>query len=80
MKAELPKTFQGLPVVDSAVMRLFDRAATEKFKIPELELMENAGRAVAGRTLEFLQGPLAKAPDAAKAEKPDYNLRCDVRD
>ncbi|MBI5883337.1 MAG: NAD(P)H-hydrate epimerase [Elusimicrobia bacterium] len=66
MRAELPKTYQGLPVVDTAVMRLLDRAATEKFKIPELELMENAGRAVAVRTLEFLQGPLAKAPDAAR--------------
>ncbi|MBI5624698.1 MAG: NAD(P)H-hydrate epimerase [Elusimicrobia bacterium] len=65
MREPLPKTFQGLPVVSAGVMRLLDRAATERFKIAELALMENAGKGVALRALEFLQGPLAKAPDQA---------------
>ncbi|MFA6317991.1 MAG: NAD(P)H-hydrate epimerase [Elusimicrobiota bacterium] len=60
MKEEIPKTFQGLPVVSAGAMRLLDQAAVSKFKIPDLQLMENAGSAVARRTLEFLQGPLGK--------------------
>lgn len=66
MKAEIPAVFQGLPVVGAETMRLLDKAATERFQIAELSLMENAGRAVAAETLRFLKEKLGREPGAAR--------------
>ncbi|MBI3564879.1 MAG: NAD(P)H-hydrate epimerase [Elusimicrobia bacterium] len=54
-KAPLPSSFEGLPVVDAARMRQIDFDATARFGVPALELMENAGRAVAAETVAFLR-------------------------
>ncbi|MDD5656065.1 MAG: NAD(P)H-hydrate epimerase [Elusimicrobia bacterium] len=51
-----PQTYQGLPVVTAQRMREIDEAASEVHGIPYLELMENAGRAVAAETVLFLAG------------------------
>lgn len=58
-----PAVWQGLPVVGAAEMRALDFDATARFGIPALELMENAGKAVARETLAFLK---ARGIDAAK--------------
>lgn len=54
-KAPIPDLFDGLPVVTSARMRELDEAATKRFGIPALTLMENAGAAVAQETAAFLE-------------------------
>ncbi|MFA6092312.1 MAG: NAD(P)H-hydrate epimerase [Elusimicrobiota bacterium] len=56
MKAPIPEEFQGLPVVDSARMREIDRLAVERYGLTSLELMENAGRAVAEEAAQLLSG------------------------
>lgn len=56
MKEPIPAVWEGLPVVGAAAMRALDAAATEKHGIPALELMENAGRAVAAECAAFLLG------------------------
>lgn len=55
MKAPIPDVWEGLPVVDAAGMRALDSAATEKHGIKALDLMENAGRAVAAQAESFLR-------------------------
>ncbi|MBI4676538.1 MAG: NAD(P)H-hydrate epimerase [Elusimicrobia bacterium] len=64
---ETPKVYLGLPVVTAEAMRLMDRAAVERFGLAELELMENAGKAVAGAVLRYLKDPLGKTPGQATA-------------
>jgi NAD(P)H-hydrate epimerase len=55
MPKELPPaTYQGLPVVTAERMREVDRAATEKRGLKVIDLMENAGRAVASEVVVFL--------------------------
>lgn len=54
-KEPLPTEVDGLPVVVASAMRALDFDATAKFGVPALELMENAGRAVAAETLVFLK-------------------------
>lgn len=54
-KESVPATFEGLPVVGAEAMRRLDFDATAKHGIQALELMENAGRAVAAETVEFLK-------------------------
>lgn len=54
-KAEIPSSWEGLPVVDASRMRALDFDATARFGLPAAILMENAGRAVARETLAFLQ-------------------------
>jgi len=56
MKAPIPEEYQGLPVVTPRRMAELDRAATAEFGLPVLQLMENAGRAVAQETARFLVG------------------------
>ncbi len=51
-----PALWRGLPVVSAARMRELDFDATARFGLPAAELMENAGRAVAERTLALLGG------------------------
>lgn len=63
-KAPLPEVVDGLPVVTAARMRQVDFDATARFGVPALELMENAGRAVAVETAAFLK---EKGLDPAKA-------------
>ena len=55
---------QGMPVVTAEAMRDLDRLAVEKYKIPVLDLMENAGRAVALETRKAVESfgrPIAGA-------------------
>ena len=55
MPKELPpSTYQGLPVVTAERMREVDRLSVEKSGLKVIDLMENAGRAVAGETVVFL--------------------------
>lgn len=63
-KAPLPETYEGLPVVLAAKMRQIDFDATARFGVAALDLMENAGRAVAAETVVFLK---EKGLDPAKA-------------
>ena len=50
----LPATYQGLPVVSAGRMREVDRLATEQRGLKVIDLMERAGRAVAGEVAVFL--------------------------
>lgn len=54
MKEPIPAVWEGLPVVDAAAMRALDAAATAKHGIKALDLMENAGKAVAAAVAEKL--------------------------
>ncbi len=54
MKEPIPDEWEGLPVVDAAAMRALDLAATEKYGLKALDLMENAGKAVAAECAAFL--------------------------
>lgn len=54
MKEPIPAVWEGLPVVDAKTMREFDAAATSKYGIQALDLMENAGKAVAAECAVFL--------------------------
>lgn len=56
MKEPIPGAWEGLPVVGAAAMRELDRAATEKHGLKALDLMENAGKAVAAECAAFLGG------------------------
>jgi NAD(P)H-hydrate epimerase len=53
-KEPLPATYQGLPVVAAERMREIDRLAVEQRGLKVIDLMENAGRAVAGEVVVFL--------------------------
>jgi NAD(P)H-hydrate epimerase len=44
-----------MKIVTAAEMREIDRVTTEKFGVPSLTLMENAGSAVAEQVLRFWQ-------------------------
>lgn len=61
------KEFGGFPVVTAEKMKFLDMKATREYGIPSGELMENAGRAVAGAALEFSAAELAKQPVQLKA-------------
>ncbi len=54
MKAAIPAEYEGYPVVTPAQMVEIDRRAIKEFNIPALELMENAGRAVAEETAKLV--------------------------
>jgi NAD(P)H-hydrate epimerase len=54
MKEPVPDVWEGLPVVSAAAMRELDLAATEKYGLKALDLMENAGKAVAAECAVFL--------------------------
>lgn len=54
MKEPIPDVWEGLPVVGAAAMRELDLAATEKHGLKALDLMENAGKAVAAESVVFL--------------------------
>lgn len=64
-KAPIPDVFDGRPVLTAAKMRELDGLATQKRGMPALELMENAGRAVARETLAFLASRPGGAPSKA---------------
>ena len=53
-KEAIPAVWEGLPVVTAASMRALDFDATARFGVPALDLMENAGKAVAAETAAFL--------------------------
>jgi len=54
VKEPIPEVWEGLPVVDAASMRELDLAATEKHGMTALDLMENAGKAVAAECAVLL--------------------------
>lgn len=54
MREPIPSTWEGLPVVNAAAMRALDLAATGKHGLQALDLMENAGKAVAAECAAFL--------------------------
>ena len=54
MKEPIPDVWEGLPVVTAATMRALDAAATERHGVAALDLMENAGKAVARECAAFL--------------------------
>ena len=54
MKSLVPDIYQGLPVVTAQRMAEIDREAITRHGIPALELMENAGRAVADESASLL--------------------------
>lgn len=64
-KAPIPDSYQGLAVLSAAGMRELDRKAVE-LGTPVLTLMENAGRAVSERTLDYLREKLSVAPQDAR--------------
>ncbi|HAM35496.1 MAG TPA: NAD(P)H-hydrate epimerase [Elusimicrobia bacterium] len=53
-KEPLPATYQGLPLVTAQRMREIDGLSTQKYGLKVIDLMENAGRAVAAQTVVFL--------------------------
>jgi len=53
-KEPLPVTYQGLPVVTAERMREIDQLSTLRHGLQVIDLMENAGRAVAAETVVFL--------------------------
>ncbi len=54
MKEAIPDLWEDLPVVSAATMRALDLAATEQHGVAALDLMENAGKAVAAACAAFL--------------------------
>ncbi|PIR15924.1 MAG: hypothetical protein COV48_11710, partial [Elusimicrobia bacterium CG11_big_fil_rev_8_21_14_0_20_64_6] len=54
MRAPIPDDWAGLPVVSAATMRALDRAASDVHGVLALDLMENAGKAVAAECTVFL--------------------------
>jgi NAD(P)H-hydrate epimerase len=64
MKETIPDVWEGLPVVGAAAMRALDLAATEKHGLKALDLMENAGKAVAAECAAFLAGKGVELPQA----------------
>ncbi len=56
------KVYDGLPVLTAGEMKRLDAEATLAYGIPSLQLMENAGRAVAAETLKFAAEELCKKP------------------
>ena len=59
-KVPIPEVFEGKPVVTAAQARALDQRATTEFGIPEADLMERAGEAVAAQALAMLGGALGK--------------------
>src|SRR3954470_6684441 len=58
-----------MKIVTAAEMREIDRVTTEKFGVPSLKLMENAGMAVAERVLSNV-ALASVAPDAVVTGAP----------
>ncbi len=55
-----------MKIVTAAEMREIDRVTSEKYGVPSLTLMENAGAAVAERVLQSLQGNVENGAPAPK--------------
>lgn len=54
-KPEIPEEYEGYPVVSPKRMAEIDREAIEKYGVPGIELMEEAGRRIAEETEAFLK-------------------------
>ncbi|HVA67156.1 MAG TPA: NAD(P)H-hydrate epimerase [Elusimicrobiota bacterium] len=52
----LPSSYEGLPTATARDMRALERLAGEKYGVASRDLMENAGRAAAAETIDFLKG------------------------
>ncbi len=61
------KEYGGLPVVTSEKMKYLDKKASSEYGIPDYQLMENAGKAVAEATLRVAREELGREPGALKA-------------
>ena len=58
-----------MKIVSTAEMRAIDRAATQRFGVASLTLMENAGAAVAGYVLDDRQHAAFEEPVARRSGK-----------
>jgi NAD(P)H-hydrate epimerase len=61
------KEYGGLPVVTAEKMKYLDKKASMEYGIPDRQLMENAGRAIAEETLRVARTELNLEPGAFKA-------------
>ncbi|OGS57986.1 MAG: NAD(P)H-hydrate epimerase [Elusimicrobia bacterium RIFOXYB2_FULL_62_6] len=61
------KEYGGLPVVTAEKMKYLDKKASADHGVPEMQLMENAGKAVALETLRIAAEELGSAPGNLKA-------------
>lgn len=64
MKQAIPDDWNGLMVVTVERMREIDRLAVDRYDIPALTLMENAGRLIAAETAAFLTAKGGKLPES----------------
>jgi len=64
MKAPIPEVWQGHPVVSPAKMAELDRRAIDVYRIPALDLMENAGRGVAEEARRMLEASGQRVQEA----------------
>ncbi len=64
-KSPIPDRFEGLRAVSAAEMAAIDRAS-ERSGVPPLELMENAGRAVAEQAADYLMMRLGKPIESSR--------------
>src|SRR3989339_2230571 len=61
------KEYEGLPVVTAEKMKYLDKKASMEYGLPSLQLMENAGKAIAEETLRIAKEELGKDPGALTA-------------
>ena len=61
------KEYEGLPVVTAEKMKYLDKKASLEYGLPEITLMENAGRSIALETLKTAAEELNKGPENLKA-------------
>ena len=61
------KEYGGLPVVTAEKSKYLDKKATAEYGVPDHQLMENAGRAVAEEVLRLAKEELGLSPEALKA-------------
>ncbi len=61
------KEYGGLPVVTAEKMKYLDKKASAEYGLPDHQLMESAGKAVAEATLAFAREELGREPGGFKA-------------
>ncbi len=60
------REYGGLPVVTAEKMKYLDRKASAEYGIPDHQLMENAGRAIAGNVVRIAREELGLEPGALR--------------
>lgn len=61
------REYDGLPVVTAEKMKYLDKKASAEYGMPDHQLMENAGKAIAEAVLRFAREELGIEPGALKA-------------